>query len=123
MSTFQSNIVKLSLAAAATWLLAGCVVVPHPAQGYGTVYPSPSSTYYPPVYQPYYSQPLTSPYYSPWYEPSFQTYPNYPYPSNNLPAAQVRPVDNGQVPLNREGPERSGPDRSNLPAAQVRPVN
>lgn len=130
MSLSKYNIVKLGLSAvAATCLvtgLSGCVAVPYSSQGYGTVYTSPNTTYYPQGYQPYYSPPLTSPYYSPWTEPyysNYPSYPSYPYPSRNLPAAQVRPVDNGPIMLNRDGSDIYGPDRSNLPAAQVRPVN
>ena len=137
MSISQFNIVKLVKfglsAVAVTGLLlglSGCVAVPYSAQSYGAVYTSPTTTYYPsnypPVYQqPYYAPPVSSPYYSPystpWFAPSYPSYQTYPY--NNLPAAQVRPVDNGQIQLNRDGSDRYGPDRSNLPAAQVRPVN
>lgn len=135
MSISQFRIAKLGLGAVATTSLlvglSGCVVVPYAGQDAGRVYPSSSttSTYYPQGYQPYYSPPLTSPYASPWSEPyyfgypSYPSFPNYPYPSRNLPAAQVRPVDNGPIPLDRDGSNRYESDRGNLPAAQVRPVN
>lgn len=128
MSISQFNImksVKLGLGAVgAVGLLvglSGCVAVPYSAQGYGTVYTSPTTTYYPSIYPPVYQQPYYSPFSTPWYAPSYPTYQTYPY--NNLPAAQVRPVDNGTIQLNRDGSDRYWPDRSNLPAAQVRPVN
>ncbi len=114
MSISQSNIVKLSLVAAAIGLLAGCVVVPYSGTQVNgqMVYPSSNQPYYAPYY---------SPFYSPWYDP----FPyNQDYPRNNAPAAQVRPVDNGPIMIDRNVPGRVGPDRGEdyLPPAQVRPV-